>query len=238
MKKYFKIIAAAIFLPAVWLQCSSASADELAKKHNNLPAQSNAPFDWSGFYLGADIGGAWQDDNLIETQIGNPGYSHAQSAKSSSLIGGLHFGYNFEQSPLVLGIEADVQGTGLQHSTLYSNSALARFGSQTSVQGSIRGRAGFALDRMLIYATGGPAFAQIDNTYSYNASQDISTLRIGYTVGAGVEAALAAHWLGRLEYRYSDFGTIIDLPTIPWSGYPESRHETESTVMLGVSYKF
>lgn len=238
MRNRVKLLGAACILPAILLQHGPASATDRVRKHPALAAHSNTPFSWSGPYVGANIGNAWQNDNLIETQIGNPGYSHPQSAQSSSILGGLFAGYNFEESQFVFGVEGDIQAIGLQQTTQYSNSAIAKFGSKTNVQGSIRGRLGFAFDQMLIYATGGPAFAQIDNTYSYASSQDISSFRIGYTVGGGIEAALSDHWLGRLEYRYTDYGTIVDLPTIPWSGYPESRHETDNTVMHGISYKF
>ena len=73
---------------------------------------------------------------------------------------------------------------------------------------SLRGRVGYAFDRTLIFATGGIAFTQFSaeadlcNGASLNADQSLT----GWTVGAGAEYAFTDNWIGRLEYRYYDFG--------------------------------
>jgi outer membrane immunogenic protein len=206
----------------------------------DLPANAAATaFTWNGFYIGAEAGGAWQRDALVETQIGNPTYAHPETSRMSSAFGGAFAGYNFQASSLVFGVEANIDGMNLNNTTLYSNSAIATFGSQTQWQAAIRGRAGFALDRALIYATGGVAFADIDHTYTYGPkSETIGSIRTGWTVGGGIDFALTDHWMARAEYRYTDFGHKVDQPSFAWSGYPESHDETQNDVHFGVGYKF
>jgi outer membrane immunogenic protein len=110
-------------------------------------------------------------------------------------------------------------------------------------QGSARGRVGWAFNQILLYATGGWAFAHITNTYDTTAFgggfASISGTRSGWTVGGGAEYALNKNWSLRAEYRYSDFGNVADQSSIAF--FPATRvnrHITESQVQAGFSYKF
>ena len=130
------------------------------------------------------------------------------------MIGGAHVGYNLQINQWVIGLEGSVDGTSL------SNTAVGAFGGSTltahtnaDIQGSIRGRLGVALDRALIYATGGVAFGGFNTDVSLSAppffaSASRSNTRVGWTVGGGIEYAITNNWSIRAEYRYSDFGTI------------------------------
>ena len=100
----------------------------------------------------------------------------------------------------------------------------------SDIQGAIRARAGYALDRLLIYVAGGAAFGRFSTTSfiggidflsgrtSYFASGNRSTTRVGWTLGGGVEYAVNDHWSARVEYRYSDFGHLTDV--VPASFFP------------------
>ena len=90
------------------------------------------------------------------------------------------------------------------------------------LQGSVRARAGYALDRVLFYGSGGAAFGAFSSSYQlygmdlslapfYAANIHTST-RVGWTAGGGVEYAINPHWSVRGEYRYLDFGHLKDLP--------------------------
>ena len=115
--------------------------------------------------------------------------------------------------------------------------------TELHVQASFRGRAGVAFERILIYATGGAAFAKITNTYDTTpfggGFASISDWRTGWTVGGGIEYAVANNWSVRGGYRYSDFGDFIDKSSVAF--FPATnlnRHVTQQQAQLGVSYRF
>ncbi|MGD0635540.1 MAG: outer membrane protein [Beijerinckiaceae bacterium] len=182
-------------------------------------------FSWTGLYVGGQIGYAFGNDN--DTRV-IPAIS--ASTNPSGVLGGAHIGYNFDPGlgGVVLGLEGDINGSS------YTATASGLYTIKSPVQGSIRGRAGFAVDRALFYATGGAAFATFNDTYTSGDSS--STTRVGYTVGGGVEYAVTNEWSVRAEYRYSDFGTFTD--TLPIAGTTVSHKETENQVTAGFSYKF
>ena len=129
--------------------------------------------------------------------------------------------------------------------------------SKLDVQGSIRGRLGFAWDRVLIYATGGVAFGGINTDITVFGtdffgtpvfgSGNRSTTRVGWTVGGGLEYALTNNWSVRAEYRFTDFGRINQtgifedtnpLILTPTAAFIGNRRIQENQVQVGVDYKF
>ena len=128
---------------------------------------------------------------------------------SSGWIGGAYAGYNFQVNPnWVVGLEGDIVATGK---------------SSNSWDSTLRGRLGYAYDRYLFYGTGGVAFGDIKNAGA-------STTRTGWTLGAGIEAALTTNVTGRVEYRHTDLGTA----TVGGA----SIHQTSNDLLLGVGFKF
>jgi outer membrane immunogenic protein len=191
-------------------------------------------FTWTGFYLGGQIGYGWASNNLSG---GGPVFAFSGiNYVPSGVVGGAHVGYNLQLNQIVLGVEGDVDGTGVNKSY---NWGLVTFGSQIPVEGSIRGRLGFALDRALIYVTGGAAFAGVTNTYQspfgYNS---IGRSIAGWTIGGGLEYALFNNWSIRAEYRYADFGSATDYPFAAVPAAAVTHRLTENTVRAGFSYKF
>jgi outer membrane immunogenic protein len=191
-------------------------------------------FTWTGLYLGGHIGYAWDNNNLTGW---GPYYAFSGvNYAPSGVIGGAHVGYNFQFNQIVFGLEGDVDGTGVNKS--YGWGAVT-YASQTPVEGSIRGRLGFALDRALFYVTGGAAFAGVTNTYqSWFGYNSIGRSLAGWTIGGGLEYALFNNWSVRAEYRYADFGSMTDYPFAAVPGGAVTHHVTENVVRAGFSYKF
>jgi outer membrane immunogenic protein len=208
-------------------------------------------FSWTGVYLGAQVG----------YQIGHESAalrvptlaSILYSNNPNGIIGGAHLGFNyatpavFGKSAIVVGLEGDVDGADSYHSTTFGGFIAGDSTSTASeVKGSIRGRLGVAVDRVLFYATGGAAFASF-STY-YNATPtfgagavDMRTrTRTGYTVGGGVEYAFMNNFSARAEYRYTNYGTFTDAlaSAAPGLGATVSHGETDHRVQAGISYKF
>jgi outer membrane immunogenic protein len=219
-------LATALLLTA----SASAFAADLPSRRPP-PVYAPVPiFTWTGFYVGADVGYAWGYNNY--NVAGVPGFN-----KPNGLTGGLHVGYNYQINQFVVGLEGDVQGSNFNNS---STLGALNVSTRLPVEGSIRGRVGYAWDRVLFFATGGAVFGDIENTYNiagiYDPAGTYKKTRVGYTVGGGIEYALSNNWSVRGEYRYADFGRSTDLT---FGGVlPISSHVVEHKVTVGFSYKF
>ncbi|HTV34580.1 MAG TPA: outer membrane protein [Methylocella sp.] len=220
-----------------------------------LPAPP--PFTYTGLYVGGQVGYAWDNDSanvfvpaagLLTGPISPFSFGVPFSLQPDGVIGGAHIGYNLQIGQWLLGLEGTVDGTSLSGSTsIFTPVGWAAATSSENVQGSIRLRAGYVWNRLLIYATGGAAFTGITNNYSavstsgFGLSSSISQTRAGWTVGGGLEYAVTNNWSLRVEYRYSDFGHYEDYP---FAGISDTlyvvgsgHHLTENQVQAGFSYK-
>ncbi len=215
-----------------------ASAALAADLPSRQPPPVYAPppvFTWTGLYLGAQIGYAWGANNITLPTV--PAFV---SSSLSGVTGGVHMGYNYQVNQFVLGIEGDGNGTSFSKGILEPVSGTA-INTSLPIEGSIRGRIGVAWDRVLFYATGGVAFAEIRNSYlagiatAPGAPFDNIATRVGWTAGAGVAYAVTNNLSLRVEYRYSDFGHETD--SVLFAGTPALTHLTENAVRAGVSYR-
>ena len=163
-----------------------------------IPAQ----FFWTGFYIGAGIGGSWGTATVVDPFSG----VSASPSLKGFLVSGVS-GVNFQISSVVVGVEADFTDPFAKGSVLDSSGNSL----QTSVfwTSSVAGRLGMAFDRLLIYGKGGVAFDYDRDTLTIpNGTTAIGSLyHVGWTVGGGVEYAVTDHWTGRLEYDYLRFAT-------------------------------
>ncbi len=214
----------------------------------DLPSRAPPPvyvppvpiFTWTGIYIGGQIGYAWGTSN---NNIGDAFGDYASfSTNNSGVIGGAHVGYNLQLSQFVVGLEGDVDGSSLRKSvTGFIGDVPTTISSNIGVQGSIRGRIGYAWDRVLIYGTGGVAFAGLNGSVSTPFGYDsASSTRVGWTVGGGLEYAVTNNWSIRAEYRYADFGHSTFFPNNSFAGLGAyaNRRITENRVQVGFSYKF
>ena len=176
--------------------------------YNPAPASS-----WTGGYLGGVIGYGWGS-----AKNGNV------SVSADGLTGGAFGGYNFQTSPnLVFGIETDIMASGMSAS---KNGAKLN----NTWNGTIRARVGIPINGFMPYATGGLAVGGLQAKIPGSKDTNIET---GYTVGGGVEAMLTSNMVGRLEYRYTDYGTST-FATNPKTKFGFSS----SQVLVGVGFKF
>lgn len=181
--------------------------------------------DWSGFYVGAALGG----QNLRMNAAGESAF------QGTALVGGVFAGGNAQSGNLVYGAEVDAEYSGFDVKSACGNPAWT-CNRNLNWQGSVRGRFGFAVDTLLFYGTAGLALGNVGGatTSPANVRFADSQVRAGWTVGAGIEAAFAEHWFGRVEYRYTDFGSRDMTFDIAYPGVPASSH----AVRAGIGYKF
>jgi outer membrane immunogenic protein len=189
-------------------------------------------FTWTGLYLGGQIGYAWGTDTLTVFPFG-----FGTNFTPNGVVGGAHIGYNLQLSQIVVGLEGDIEGTGIDRS--FSPGGVL-YDTNIPVQGSIRGRLGVAFDRALLYATGGAEFAGFDTSYTgIGPFEQGSHTETGWTIGGGIEYAVTGNWSVRAEYRYTDFGNFTDATPFTFGfGSVVNHHETENAVRAGFSYKF
>lgn len=219
--------AMALALAAAGVLVSQAGAADLGVQRVTAPSAVVAPaFGWSGFYLG--ISGGYGFGRSTHVQV--PAF---QSFSMNGGIVGLAAGYNHQfANNVVLGIEADISYSGIRGSTL---GICTPPGCFTDVKwlGTARGRLGYAIDRFMPYLTAGAAFGGVNSRVGPPSILFGSTTRLGWTIGAGVEVALADRWTARAEYLYADLGrfTYATVPTI-------SADARVHTVRVGVNYLF
>src|SRR5262245_47477231 len=139
-------------------------------------------YDWTGFYAGVNLGYGTANDRATQTQV-SPlfGQVQGESFKTSpaGVLGGAQAGYNVQISKWLLGIEADLQGTGQQDASICiakcfpGNAAATSPFILTMSQslpwfGTARGRVGVTMDNVLFYVTGGFAYGRVDTTATLN----------------------------------------------------------------------
>jgi len=221
----------------------SAQAADMPIKARPAPQAMN----WSGCYLGYALGYAWARDFDTETVratgLLSP-FSPTDSANANGVKTGGYLGCNWQlTSSFVVGAEGDLEWADLRGSISFPNSGPPDNSYTTHIddESSARGRIGYVIDdRLLLYATVGVSWAHITERAVLAASgqfTDNSRTGYGVTAGAGVDYAITDRWIGRLEYRYANFGDY-GYNTVSYLGFTE-RHKThENAFRWGLSYKF
>ena len=227
-------------------------------------------YSWSGCYAGANVGGHWGADKITTTSSPNnfnffgaagaaffdgltPTTYHPQGVAA-----GLQGGCNLQMGSFVAGLEADadwLNGT-LSRTVVAGANAFILPGdylinsTKATFLATARARVGVAVNRMLLYVTGGAAFGTIkttDTLGTFNgfgvATTDTSARRTGWTAGAGIEVAMGYNWLLRAEYLYVDLGTFdaaiaCQFVCVDATDTVVHHKYTDNIVRVGASYKF
>jgi outer membrane immunogenic protein len=209
-----KIIVAAAALTTT---AAGAQAADLPAKAPYYKAPIAQVYNWTGLYLGANAGLGF---GRSATTVISPAPS-GELARLGGLgaLGGVQAGYNWQFGSLfgfnnvVLGLEADIQGAGLNDDRTCGltggPAACTAYNQKIDWFGTVRGRVGLATGPVLSYFTGGFAYGNVKTSFSdpnIGVSETFSNTRTGWTIGSGVEAALGSNWTGKIEYLYLDLG--------------------------------
>jgi outer membrane immunogenic protein len=187
-----------------------------------------AVYNWSGFYVGIQGGYAW-GDNEANTTLSNGTQPVPYSYSTDGFVGGAHAGYNWQANNLVLGLESDIEFSDIGGS---GRTGVLTHSTDVDWLGSLRARFGVAVDRTLIYATGGLAFGDV--TLHETGRGNLTDFRTGWTAGGGVEHAINRGLTARLEYRYTDLGN----DSVSYSGINDKSDAAFSAVRAGLSWRF
>jgi outer membrane immunogenic protein len=231
---------------AIVFASSAYAADLPARSAAAVPAPV-AVANWGGFYMGVNGGYGWasEKDPYVTPVIGK--------FQPKGGLFGLQAGYNHQIGSYVLGVEADYAWAGMSDSytiagsTVLNGHALSASASikteQTSL-GTVRARAGYAIDNLLLYATGGYAYGGNKITLSGNATWNgvnwgaqagTSKNYAGWVIGVGTEYAFTKNVSAKVEYLYADLGSKTY-----WGGTAlvDKVSLTSSVIRAGLNYKF
>jgi outer membrane immunogenic protein len=286
---------------AASLIATGAFAADLPAKaplYTKAPVYVDPVYDWTGFYVGGNVGYSWGNSSGTQT-LTDPGppstllNSAATKFHMDGVIGGGQLGYNWQRDRWVFGLEADIQASrqagngsavcaGGTAAALNSLCALGHLGDTVPFNvpafpvtgtlaesldwfGTVRGRIGPTITpTILAYVTGGLAYGEVSasNTVGgfnitgpqgtngstitpFTGAFSNSTLKVGWTVGVGVEGVISGNWTAKLEYLYIDLGNVsgsFATPLIAPSGAfatsSYSSHITDNIVRVGINYRF
>jgi opacity protein-like surface antigen len=200
--------------------------------------------------VGGHLGGLWTGDDEVSAEKKKcfwkwcSDWKDAKHVKFSddddddvSLIGGVHVGYNWQKDSSVFGIEADVG-----------------FADGLDYLATLRARLGYARGDLLVYATGGVAFAGFDDdavsfkthNKTYSLGGDDDDRKIGLVVGGGAEYKIRPNWSVGVEGLYYAFGddkNTYNVKEYGWWGMKKYKVTEEQdndlwTVRARLTYHF
>jgi len=252
-----KLLLQSLAVVALMSGEDARAADSSVAGYTKAPAKSDS--DWTGFYVGGQAGVSSGHSAWSATQPG--GASNISGSlnffrpfdmfdESGSHFAGFTAGYNYRlRSGVVLGVEADVSfPSTLKASQSFSSPTIGSASYQDTVNtfGTVRGRVGYDANHWLYYTTGGLAWTYDELTRTQSAAAPVfgapagtvetSFLgRIGWTVGAGIEAPIVPGWTAKVEYLYSQFGNG-DV-TFAQGGQKFESDLSMHQVRVGLNYK-
>ena len=222
----------------------AAGAADLPPAPKLPPMEAEPP--WTGFYAGLNVGSGFGSSRNAFTVAGFGLPSFDTSL--DGVIGGGEAGYNWQTGPWVLGLEANFEGSGLNGGRNapclppLCGALAASYRQGLSWFGTLRPRIGYALANWLLYATGGAAVGQVETNATVAVGPFVAADRRGgtqdgWTLGGGVEVALAPGWSAKIEYLRLDLGrrTTTYLLNPPISN---ASRFSANVITTGVNYRF
>jgi outer membrane immunogenic protein len=265
---------------------SAADSSAPVPVYGKVPVTASA-YDWTGFYIGVNVGGSLTRASTTSSTdcpatggyfcSGGLGLTNqaAISADGSGVFnggaptGGGQVGFNWQYGGFVVGPELDFESFQAKTSSNVSRqypppNAVVGLGYNIQTSTSTdwlftsRLRAGWAINNVLLYATGGLALTDltVSNSYTDNdlantpgpveatGNSKSSQLQPGWTVGGGLEAALYRNWTVKVEYLFVDLGSLSTTNTVTNPTSPGENHITTSSdltsqiIRAGMNYRF
>jgi outer membrane immunogenic protein len=201
------------------------------------PVMAGPPpfYNWTGVYLGGSIGYGYGTTRHSFSNGAPGGTSDLDGAVAGSFIGA-----QYQVGRWVLGVEGDFESTDISGSYNDFSGITSQGAARIDWAASVRGRLGYAFDNVLIYATGGVAFAQFQFAGG-PAGGDVSSFSrdlTGWTVGGGIEYAFQPNTIARLEYRYADYGDTTGSLAPLNPGVLMTTSNTTNVVRVGLAFQF
>jgi outer membrane immunogenic protein len=168
-----------IIAMALALTSGGVQAADLPRIENTVPPYPT--YNWIGPYIGVNLG----------YQSGSATNSGADPA---GVMGGVQGGYNWQLSQFVFGVETDLQASA-------ADDMFAAWRFANPWFGTLRGRAGYAMSNVMLYATFGLAYG--GGTIQMGGLSESKT-HTGWAGGGGIEVGLTPNWSAKAEYLFVD----------------------------------
>jgi outer membrane immunogenic protein len=220
-----RLLGAGVGLLALAGAAAAADLPPGAAPYYKAPAFVPPPYIWSGFYIGINGGGGF----------GSSTWDSAGGFNTSGGVVGGTIGYNYQVGPAVLGVEGDIDWSGIKGTTTNAGCP-AGCTTSDSWLSTVRGRLGYAAGRFMPYVTAGGAFGNINASTPGLAGG--SATNAGWTVGAGLEFAIAGHWTAKAEYLFVDLGNFnCGTGCFPGAA-TDNVSFAENLIRGGINYRF
>jgi outer membrane immunogenic protein len=223
-----KFLFASVAIVAL-IATNAAQAADLGLPAKGPAAAPLPAWNWSGFYAGLNAGYArgttvWNDLDGTVTLGGTLVHE-----STNGFIGGGQIGYNWQFRHAVFGLETDLNYLSLKQTTRFFDNAIGsgfpvfQFTDAIRWLGTVRGRAGLALDNVLIYLTAGLAYGKTDHTVTDTlkpppatptGTHNFSDTHVGFAAGFGTEYALDPRWSVKAEVLYVDLSSTWGFSTV------------------------
>jgi outer membrane immunogenic protein len=234
------------------------AADMGIPSRSYYPPPPPAIYDWTGIYIGGNIGGGMLVDSVTQNGTSHGGFNLASTGnlRPAGVIGGGQIGANYEFAPWVVGVEGSWTDSAISGSTLIGcsgpcltgplltvHNASERFTSHPAWFAAVTGRVGYAANDWLFYAKAGGAWMRVGYTEDLIAAgagattttQVINDNRTGFVAGVGIEIGLVENLSAKIEYDFYDFGSKnYNFNVIT----PVSVQSDLHTITVGLNYKF
>jgi len=207
----------------------------------NLYTQEN--IDWSGPFVGVDIGYTWTTDK--KNNASRDGFSyHAENKDNGGLVG-INTGYNFMlNEKWVLGITGEYKTYDAQDSDVDLKDGFpddVTTVSSVDQKVSLLAKLGYLIDsNTLVFITGGYATAEMSRHYDEvtpNRSEKHKDWQNGWSIGFGSAYKFYKNFSANLEYRYTDLRTN-DIDIAMWNNAPQPQKVSQDEVTFGITYHF
>ena len=248
-----KLLPGMVAVVVLGMAAPAFAADLPARTYTKAPVMVAPIYDWSGFYIGLNGGGASSHEcYTITNSAGAVVFPTSEGCHNATggLVGG-QVGYRWQASNWVFGVEAQGDWASLKGSNP-SLTALIPYTNQTKIDaiGLFTGQIGYAFNNVLWYVKGGAAVT--DNNYSsffpvgnvfaaagvpFNAASDT---RWGGAVGTGIEIGFAPNWSVALEYDHLFMGNpnITFPPTSIAVGRSDTIAQGVDMGTIRINYRF
>ena len=259
-----KLLIATLSIGALTLGAANAADLRAPIKAPTPVAVAPACAQFGGVYVGVHGGyGYYRHDYADRGNIAQSIDSDLPSSANiadGNWLGGGQIGWNWQRNCTVFGFEADWSWSGMKaNETFFDGDA----GTQDSLTvqsklrwfGTARTRAGIVVDNLLVYVTGGLAYANFKRSYTLFEDAPATTFtfnnnstRWGWTAGFGTEWAWSGNWSIKSEVMYMRFvnhdSTITGTTFgginfgVPGRGYNIGSQDEVWLTRIGLNYRF
>jgi outer membrane immunogenic protein len=233
--KMKKFLLGTVALVALGATVPALAADLAARPaYTKAPAYLAPIYNWTGFYIGGHIGGAFE---------GNNGFGGTNNnGNNGSFLGGVQAGADYQFAPnWVVGLEGQYSWLSNSNNTTTFGATGYTYNNNQRALGSFTGRVGYTWGPGLLYVKGGYAYSDYSQSVALGGAPQAFALNgshhDGYTVGAGLEYMFAPSWSAKLEYQYYNFGNTSFITPAPLVVFGSTRND-EQTVKAGINYRF